>query len=322
MRAFVYTDGKAAELPFTEGCTHFGNAGFLWLHLDGREEDAHAWVSAAQDIPDIARAALLASETRPRSDLIGDGAIINLRGLGKTPQDDPDSLVSTRFWAEAGRVISLGYRSSVALDEVIDKFLGGAVHDPGDLLSAFSGAITDGLDPDVAGLGDTLDAIEVNLETKGLWAMRRKVGRVRAQAIDYRRFVAPQRSALERLAAATVDWLDDDDRLHLREASDRFARMAEELEAVRERAAIVHEELTDLRAEQMDGRSLLISIAALVFLPLTFITGVFGMNFKYMPWLDSNWGFWGTMAVCLIITLGGIIWFFRHRWISRDGLGD
>jgi zinc transporter len=322
MRAFVYTDSKAAELPFSEGCNHFGSADFLWLHLDGREDGARAWVSAAEDIPDIARAALLASETRPRSDLIGQGAIINLRGLGKTPQDDPDSLVSTRFWAEAGRVISLGYRSSLALDEVMDAFLGGAIHDPGDLLSAFSGAITDGLDPDVAALGDTLDAIEVNLETKGLWAMRRKVGHVRGQAIDYRRFVAPQRSALERLAAATVEWLDDDDRLHLREASDRFARMAEELEAVRERAAIVHEELTDLRAEQMDGRSLLISIAALVFLPLTFITGVFGMNFKYMPWLDSVWGFWGTMAVCLIITLGGIIWFFRHRWISRDGLGD
>jgi zinc transporter len=322
MQAFVYADGKAAQLPFSEGCTQFTQANFVWLQLDGREEGARAWVSAAQDIPEIARAALLASETRPRSDLIGQGAIINLRGLGKTPEDDPDLLVSMRFWAEEGRVISLGFRSSIALDEVIETFLGGTITDPGDLLSAFSGAITDGLDPDVAGLGDTLDDIETDLETKGIWTMRRKVGRVRAQAIDYRRFVAPQRSALERLATANVDWLDEDDRLHLREASDRFARMAEELEAVRERAAIVHEELTDLRAEQMDGRSLLISIAALVFLPLTFITGVFGMNFKVMPWLDSDWGFWAVMAICLAITLFGIIWFFRHRWISRDGLGD
>ncbi len=322
MQAFVYTDSKAAQLPFSEGCAHFNQADFLWLHLDGRKAAAQNWVSAALDIPEIARAALLASETRPRSDLIGEGAIINLRGLGKTPEDDPDALVSTRFWAEAGRVVSLGFRSSIALDEVIDTFLGGTITDPGDLLSAFSGAITDRLDPEVAQLGDTLDVIEADLESKGLWTMRRKVGRVRAQAIDYRRFVAPQRTALERLASATVDWLDADDRLHLREASDRFARMAEELEAVRERAAIVHEELTDLRAEQMDGRSLLISIAALVFLPLTFITGVFGMNFKVMPWLDSVWGFWAVMAICLAITLFGIIWFFRRRWISRDGLGE
>jgi zinc transporter len=98
--------------------------------------------------------------------------------------------------------------------------------------------------------------------------------------------------------------------------------MAEELEAVRERAAIVHEELTDLRSEQIDGRGLVLSIAALIFLPLTFVTGVFGMNFDFMPLLHDTWGFWGTMIACLLITLVGLIWFVRHKWINRDGSID
>src|SRR3546814_1486080 len=80
-------------------------------------------------------------------------------------------------------------------------------------------------------------------------------------------------AALEKLAALPVDWLHDDDRLHLAAAADRVARMAEELDSIRERAALMHEALTDLRAEQIDSRSLLISIVALVFLPVTFITG-------------------------------------------------
>src|SRR3546814_2660793 len=54
-----------------------------------------------------------------------------------------------------------------------------------------------------------------------------------------------QRAALEKLAALPVDWLHDDDRLHLAAAADRAARMAEELDSIRERAALMHEALTD-----------------------------------------------------------------------------
>jgi zinc transporter len=318
MRAFLYSYGKAAELPFREGAAQFGIADLVWLHLDGRVEEAQAWIAGETGIPQIVKGALIAAETRPRSDVIGQGALVNLRGLGKTPDDDPDALVSIRFWVETGRVITIGLHSSLAVESVRDRFLGGHIQDPGDLLAAFATAITDELDPDVAKLGDDLDEIETQLTGKGLHAMRRRVSAIRSDAIGYRRFVAPQRLALERLAAFPIQCLDEDDRLHLREASDRFARMAEELEAVRERAAIVHEELTDLRSEQIDGRGLILSIAALVFLPLTFITGVFGMNFKVMPLIENPYGFWGTILFCLLITLWGIIWFVRHQWISRD----
>jgi zinc transporter len=318
MRAFLYTDHKAAELPFTEGAALFGQADLVWLHLDGRDPAAQTWIDGQTDILDIARSALFASETRPRSDMIGQGALINLRGLGKTPEDDPDALVSTRFWAENGRVISVGFRSSLALEGVIDQFIGGRIADPGDLLSHFASATTDGLDPEVAELGDSLDDCEVAIESAGVHAMRRKVTRVRAQSISYRRFVAPQRLALERLASAPVDWLDDDDRMHLREAADRVARMVEELESVRERAALIHEELTDLRAEQMDSRALLISIVALVFLPLTFVTGLLGMNVEGIPYAKEPWAFWWVTIFCLVVALGVIGWFVRHRWLGRN----
>jgi zinc transporter len=318
MRAFLYTDGKATELPFAEGAAHFGAADLVWLHLDGRTEATQTWVAQEPAIPNIVKTALLASETRPRCDVIGPGALVNLRGLGKTPEDDPDKLVSIRFWVEGGRVTTIGLHTSRAFDVVEARFLGGEIQDPGDLLAAFATAISDELDPDVAQLGDDLDDIETRLEAKGLFKLRRQVSSIRSTAIGYRRFVAPQRFALERLSTAPISCLDEDDRLHLRDASDRFARMTEELEAVRERAAIVHETLTDLRAEKIDMRSLVLSIAALVFLPLTFITGVFGMNFDVMPMVKDAYGFWEVIIFCLLISLGGIAWFIRNRWITRD----
>jgi zinc transporter len=324
MRACVYSGGEAAELPFPEGALHFGRADLLWLHLDGRESDVRGWLSAQDDIPDIVRSALLAVETRPRCDVIGAGALINMRGLGKTPEDDPDALVSLRFWAEKGRVISLSLRSPLALDPVVTQFLTGTIKDPGDLLTAFATNTTDDLDPEIAALGDALDAIEVNLTSKGVYKIRRDVSTLRSKAIEYRRFVVPQRQALEKLSTTQVTWLDENDRMHLREASDRFARMAEELEAVRERAAIVHDELTDLHAEQMDGRSLLLSIYALVFLPLTFVTGLFGMNVT-IPYQDGPHdltAFWVITGGCVLTVITGIAWFLGKRWINRDGSID
>ncbi len=317
MRGFILSGGTATEIGFAEAAAQFGKAQFVWLHLDGRMDDAQAWLKSQSDIPEIARGALLASETRPRSDTIGHGALVNLRALGVTPEDDPDPLVSIRFWAETGRAISLSYRSPLALEPLISQFLSGEIADGGDLVSEVAVEITEQLDPYIAAMGDTLDDIEVGIESERLPALRRKVNHERSRAISYRRFVSPQRTALERLATEPCNWLDEDDRLHLRDAADRFARMAEELESIRERAAIVHDELTDLRAEQLDSRGLVIAIVAFVFLPLTFLTGLLGMNVEGIPYAKEAWAFWGVVGVCLLVGMGVIGYFVRRRWLER-----
>ena len=90
--------------------------------------------------------------------------------------------------------------------------------------------------------------------------------------------------------------------------------MAEELEAIRERSALMHEQLTDLRAELIDTRSLVISVVALVFLPLTFLTGLLGMNVDGIPYAHQPWAFAAVCAVCGAIALVVALYFIRARW--------
>ncbi|HKY81878.1 MAG TPA: CorA family divalent cation transporter, partial [Sphingobium sp.] len=243
--------------------------------------------------------------------------LVNLRGLGTVEDPTGDALVSIRLWAEHGRVISVSYRPLAAVEPVMARMLAGDIHDPGDLIAALAQQITEALDPEVADLGDGLDEIESTLGGTGAADVRRRVSQIRATAISYRRFIAPQRQALERLSAADAPWLEADDRLHLQEAADRCARMAEELEAVRERSALAHEELTDLRAEHMNAQALIISIVALVFLPLTFLTGLLGMNVNGIPFAHEPWAFWGVVAVCvgMAAAIGG--WFIATHWLKR-----
>jgi len=312
-RNFIVGPDGARPATLEAATAELGKADLVWVHLDGADCEARTWLDA-QGLPAIVVSALTATETRPRTDVIESGAILNMRGPAEAGMDVPDMLASVRIWVTRGTVISLTMRRLQALKIAETEMAAGHIHDPGDLICVMATAITDELDPDVAELGDTLDDCEEMFDAKSAFAMRRLIGKTRAKAIAYRRFVAPQRIALEKLARIEADWLSDDDRLHLGEAADRAARMAEELEAIRERSALMHEQLTDLRAELIDTRGLVISVVALVFLPLTFLTGLLGMNVEGIPFAKEPWAFAAICALSVVVAAAVGFYFIRARW--------
>jgi zinc transporter len=291
---------------------------FVWDHLDAGDAGTLDWLKREGGMPEPVAYALVAVETRPRSEAIGHGALVNLRGPGAEGGDDADDrLVSIRLWLEAGRVVSIGYKPLAALDKLREQMEAGLILDPGDLVSHLAMLITKQVEPVIAALDDMVDDCELALEPEQAYQTRRKIAQARSDAISYRRFVAPQRDALARLGQFDCAWLAEDDRLHLREAADRFARMAEELETVRERAALIHEQLTDLRSEQIEARGLQLSIVALIFLPLTFVTGLFGMNVEGIPFDHSAWSFWGIVIFSILLSGGITAWFAREKWFGK-----
>jgi zinc transporter len=296
------------DLPSVRG-------GFVWVHLSTNNEHAQDWLAKTAKLDDYLVDALTATETRPRCDQFGEGALLNLRGRSEDQMTSSDPLASVRIWAVEGRVISVTRKKLSVIDAVEQAVADGKVLDPGDLIAAFASAITADLDPEVADLGDDLDECETQLDPDKIFELRHTVTRVRAQSIGYRRFLAPQRTALEKLATLPIGWLADDDRLHLSAAADRAARMAEELESIRERSALMHEALTDLRAEQIDQRGLIISIAALIFLPLTFLTGLYGMNVRGLWLADRPWAFDAIVGICVLTAVSVTTYFVRQHWL-------
>jgi zinc transporter len=314
--ALLVGDGPVRPIAAAEAAVYAG-PGFVWLHLDDASAEELAFLKT-EDIPDIAANALIATETRPRCDRIEDGAIVNLRGPATVETDDSDRLVSIRMWVRRGKVNSVTRRPLASTPEVFRQMEAGRILDPGDLVAGFARAISKQLDPEVAQLGDTLDDYESELDDpRAIYRLRTAIARSRSDAIAYRRFVAPNRDALQTLAEMDFDWLAEEDRLHIREAADRFARMTEELEAVRERAALLHEQITDLRGEQMESRSLFISVVAFIFLPLTFITGLLGMNVEGIPYAKEPWAFAAVVGLCILIGAAVLAWFMYRHWLRK-----
>jgi zinc transporter len=317
MRQFAYLDdGNTAEtVPLANAACANGAARLVWIHLDQNDSATRPFLSEKLQLNHVVVNALTALETRPRCEAMGDGALINLRGLSLQDEPEADELVSIRMWIGRGCIVSVARYTMRALPKLCDAFKTGKVKDPGDFVAMLADLITADLDPDVAELGDQLDECELMLDASQTFRLRREIAVTRSKAIEYRRFVAPQRQALERLSSLECDWLEEDDRLHLTETADRFARMAEELESIRERAALMHEQITDLRAEVIDTRALLISVVALIFLPLTFLTGLLGMNVNGIPFAHEPWAFWGVVAVCVAMAVGIAAWFRYSHWL-------
>ena len=317
MSGFGYriVGGKAERVEIKAALE--GEAELRWVHLSTNDERAKTWLRERAHLDDYVIDALTADETRPRCEKWGDGALLNLRGRSREEMTTSDPLASVRIWGMKGRVFSVVRKPLIAVGAVEKEVQAGNVLDPGDLIAAFATAITADLDPVVADLGDELDGCEEAMDADRVFELRRTVTRVRVTAIGYRRFLNPQRIAIEALASLPGDWLADDDRRHLATAADRAARMAEELESIRERSALIHETLTDLRAEQIDSRSLIISIAAMVFLPLTYLTGLYGMNVKGLPYAEEPWAFDAIMAISVVVTVGTIAYFVRRHWFGR-----
>jgi zinc transporter len=105
------------------------------------------------------------------------------------------------------------------------------------------------------------------------------------------------------------------DQLHLREEADRVTRYVEDLDAARERAAVTQEELGNRLSEQLNSRMYVLSVVAAIFLPLGFLTGLFGINVGGIPMAENPQGFIDIVLMLLLITGLQVVLFRWRRWL-------
>jgi zinc transporter len=101
----------------------------------------------------------------------------------------------------------------------------------------------------------------------------------------------------------------------MREVTDRIVRYVEDLDSSRDKASIIQEEMTNRLAEQMNKQMLLLSIVAVIFMPISFLCGLLGVNVKGIPGYDNPWGFTILCVVLVIITLCTLTAFWFKKWL-------
>jgi zinc transporter len=110
-------------------------------------------------------------------------------------------------------------------------------------------------------------------------------------------------------------WMEKELDRALRETSDRLLRYLEELDAARDRAVVIRDEIANRLSEDMNRTMYALSVVAGIFLPLGMLTGLLGINVGGMPGVESSSAFWVT-CILLVVIVAGEIWLFRRmKWI-------
>lgn len=290
----------------------------LWLHWDRSHPLTQRWLREQSGISEFACDLLLEENTRPRQlQLPGDALLLFLRGVNLNPGAEPEDMVSARIFADPRRVISLRLRPLRATEEIIAQLEKGCgPKNSAELILQLAHYLADRVDAVIEGLSEQLDEQEERLDSDERYMPNHGLMlHVRLRAANLRRFLAPQREIYSQLARNEFAWFAKDDTDYWNELSNRLIRYLEELELVRERVGLVLEAEHRRMSEKMNRTMYRLGIITGFFMPMSFITGLLGINLGGMPGAEYGHGF---LLACVL--LGAVAcfqwWLFRRlRWL-------
>ncbi len=282
--------------------------GWRWLHFNMDDPALEAWLE--HEVPPSVCSAFGMPETRPRFDVLKDGALINLRGVNLNDGAEADDMVALRMWATQDRVITLRRRRIMAVDAIRQEAEDGrAPATPSAFLSAIAEGLTVRIETVSLDLEDKVDELEEAIFFDREVAAH-DVLALRQTLIKLKRYIGPQKDALFDFANAKGGIVDAETAPHLLETANRSARTVEALEAARDRMGVLQDHLDTQSAAALGRNGYVLSIVAAIFLPLGFLTGLFGVNVAGMPGVETPWAF---AALCIVSALLGFVLYLIFR---------
>ena len=212
----------------------------------------------------------------------------------KEKADDTFDPINNHLQNHNGRLRQLGsdYLAYVILDTVVDEYF----------------VVEDSLD-------GIIDPLEDNILFNSNKEMLQTVQQIRRGLISMKRNISPLRELLATIQRIDTPLLQEKTLRYYGDVYDHVLRVTDSLESYRERISAMHDIYLSSISNKLNETMKILTIFASIFIPLTFIAGIYGMNFEYMPELKWRWGYPAVWAVFIMISAGLLILFKRKKWI-------
>ena len=331
LRFALVLDGRGGcrQIDWAAACTWRPADGMIWLHLERDDLVAAQWLNTKAGIDPVVAEALLAEESRPRVEPIDEGLLIILRGVCATAPDEVQNapledappeidLVPIHLWVEANRVISLrdkGHYITALRDIRRALHVGKGPKHAGDLLAQIGDKLVRDLEPVLDSMDEEVDELDEMIFHGEAGEVRERLKLLRRRSVQLRRYLAPQRDALNRMEHDDAEWLDERDKLRLREVTDKLMRFIEYLDAIRDRTTILHDDLSTVISERIARNSNRLAALAALLLPPSVVAGLFGMNVGGIPGVNDTWAF---VVIVFFVTITSIatLWILKRiNWL-------
>ncbi|KMJ45023.1 zinc transporter [Xenorhabdus khoisanae] len=307
-------NGKGGMVTFGENSLATTEQPF-WQHLDYKNQDSHQWLMNTTLLTLPVKEGLMNESIRPKMLRTGEGTLITLRSVNRNDNARPDHLVSFRIYVNDRIIISSRHRKIHSIDQVLDDLHNGVgAKSTGHWLVEIAGAMTDEVNDFIEELHDNLIELEDNILEQKVPG-RGELVLLRKQLIVLRRYMAPQRDVFIRLASERLPWMSDEERRLMQEIADRLGRGLDDLDSCIARTAVLADEIASMMADAMNRRSYIMSLLAMIFLPTTFLTGLFGVNLGGIPGNTYQFGF-GLFSLFLSVLIVIFAWWLRRsKWL-------
>jgi len=167
----------------------------------------------------------------------------------------------------------------------------------------------------VEALREQIDLLQSRLLTKSDPQIPKVIHQVRLEVASFRRGIWPLQKVVEQLLKSESSLIDPQTKPYFRDVHDHLLRILDHVEALHETLNSIIDAYLSLSSQRMNEIMKVLTLFSTIFLPLTFIVGVYGMNFKYMPELEWRFGYPLTWLVMIGVATGLGIYFQRKKWL-------
>jgi len=196
------------------------------------------------------------------------------------------------------------------------------------LAYALLDAVIDGYFPVLEGLGERLEVLEDRVIDQPADMEAAEIHDIKRELLLLRRAIWPQREMVNALTREALPYVTEQTRLYLRDCYDHTIQLMDIVETYREIATGLVDVYLSSVSTRLNEIMKVLTIIATIFIPLSFVTGIYGMNFDRgaspwnMPELAWYWGYPAVMGLMAVLAVAMLYYFYRKGWIlGRDGKG-
>ena len=163
--------------------------------------------------------------------------------------------------------------------------------------------------------GDKIEALEDKLMEDLDQNIAQEIHLIKKDMIFLRKQVWPIREVISKLQRSESELIKDDTIVYIRDIYDHTIQVIDSMDSLHEVLSGLHDVYLSSMSNKMNEIMKVLTIFAAIFIPLTFLAGIYGMNFEYMPELRWRWGYYIILVCMLALGTGMILYFKKKKWI-------
>lgn len=291
----------------------------LWLNVNGLSNtELIARLGNRFDLHPLLLEDVLNTESMPKIDNYGDRLFISLKMLSWNSTDQSIEAEQISMLLGKNMLITFQERKGDIFDPLRERMLNekSKIREKGiDFLAyALLDKIVDNYFMILNALEDLIEDAELDLIEAGSQITPRHLLHLKKQLILLRRYIYPLRDEVRKLPQEETVLIERKTYKYISDLYDHLQNIIQNLESFRDSVSNLMELYSNNISNKLNGIMKTLTVVGAIFIPLTFIAGVYGMNFDYMPELHFPWAYPVLMLLMLFIVLGMIVFMKSRKW--------